>query len=227
MRRTSVMTIGFVLIFIGIQLNLVKTYVLTPRFSNFLSVNAPRNESDSLAIAGNPNFDRTNPAYNSPYYQASFPRNAAANQQPVGLAPMMTQMSAPARAVSPPNWFCWPVLFMGTVMLLHGISMRRDWRWSGASKIMRCNNLRPQIAKVHLALSICQQIKNTSPIVGEWYSGPSFDDVRLVFFVFTIPKSLNIMVSRQRNLESGLWENIREKRSALTRRFASLWCRYG
>ena len=40
MRRTSIMTLGLVLIFIGIQLNLVDTYVLTPRFSNLLADHA-------------------------------------------------------------------------------------------------------------------------------------------------------------------------------------------
>ncbi len=37
MRRISAMTLGFVLIFVGLQLHLVDTFVLTPRFSNLLS----------------------------------------------------------------------------------------------------------------------------------------------------------------------------------------------
>jgi len=128
------MTLGFVLIFIGIQLHLVKTYVLTPRFSNFLSANAPLNEPPQMGPGLNQAFNmpninpnnQPNSNYNSPYYQASYPgNNPAMNQPPIQplAAPSIT---VPARTFSPPQWFCWPVLFMGTVLLLHGISMRRN-----------------------------------------------------------------------------------------------------
>ena len=111
MRRTAMMTTGFVLIFLGIQLNLVQSYTLTPRFSNFLSENASANMAPQ-AIPNTP--------YNSPYYQASFgtsdPRIAPA------FAP-----AAPPKTISPPTWLCWPVLFLGMVLFLHGFSMRRNF----------------------------------------------------------------------------------------------------
>jgi hypothetical protein len=137
MRRISAMTLGFVLIFVGLQLHLVDTFVLTPRFSNLLSSGTTQFDGPQVPMNFNPNVNIQNPnqriqqpfqsneAYNSPYYQASFTGNGQPiNQPPIqSLAPRVT---GPTRAVSPPGWICWPVLFFGTVMLLHGISMRRN-----------------------------------------------------------------------------------------------------
>lgn len=122
MRRTSIMTLGFVLIFIGVQLNLVETFVLTPRFSNFFSENgvAPSN-----GVALNPqllnpaNFDQYGRQAANPFYQASYP---AGNSNPSFVPPAFSNQ----QQISPPNWICWPVLFLGTVVFLNGLSMRRD-----------------------------------------------------------------------------------------------------
>lgn len=118
MRRTSIMTLGFVLIFIGIQLNLVETYVLTPRFSNFLMEGSAQSQPMANSNAQNQNYT----SYNSPYYQASFPNGSSSiNQQKSQL----TGLGTP-KTVSPPSWLCWPILFLGTVVFLHGFSVRRD-----------------------------------------------------------------------------------------------------
>ena len=129
MRRTSTMTLGFLLIFIGIQLNLVETYVLTPRVSNFLTANgSSRFNSNASAInpAGNgivnvnPQFNRQpgiqNSPYNSPYYQGSFPQ---AQFEPNANV-------RPAKTFSPAKWLCSPVLFFRAVLLLQGFSFRRS-----------------------------------------------------------------------------------------------------
>ncbi len=110
MRRTSTMTLGFVLILIGIQLNLVQGYELTPRFSNFLSENG-----GSVLNQPNSKFAPNNQAFNSPYYQASFPSSTytqtATQFGPVNL-----------RTINTPGWLCWPVLFFGAVVFLHGFA---------------------------------------------------------------------------------------------------------
>lgn len=141
MRRTSVMTMGFVFIFIGIQLNLVETYVLTPRFSSFLSEHTSPQQQGYVNGAVNPNLGLVNPAVaqnnglqnsaqNSPFYQASYPGAQQVNSginplnSPV-RQPVLSNFAAP-KIVSPPSWLCWPVLFLGTVVFLHGFSMRRD-----------------------------------------------------------------------------------------------------
>ena len=138
MRRTSIMAAGFVLIFIGIQLYLVETYTLTPRFSNFLSSQRlvrPRpnnqifnngnglvqpNQANSNLGFQNQNFNQNN----SPFSQASFP-----NGNNGSLLPQQALVSTygPPKVIRPPNWICWPVLFLGTVVFLHGFSMRKNY----------------------------------------------------------------------------------------------------
>jgi hypothetical protein len=114
------MTLGFVLIFVGIQLNLVETFVLTPRVSSFLSEHASSNPNglvDSEGLLGQ------NTTYNSPYYQTSYPNGGGQ----LNLNNVTTPINfGTPKTITPPNWICWPVLFLGTVVFLHGFSMKRD-----------------------------------------------------------------------------------------------------
>lgn len=98
------MTIGFVLIMVGIQLNLVESFELTPRFSNFLSDHGGANFQQSAAVN------------NNPYQQVSYPSTTAVAMNP-GMVPVKT--------VRPPSWLCWPFIFCGTVLVLQGL-IKRD-----------------------------------------------------------------------------------------------------
>jgi len=113
MRRTSIMTLGLVLIFIGIQLNLVDTYVLTPRFSNLLADHATV-EREVAALSPAPEARPSN------YYRASYPNNNRTEIKPVksGLGVQ--------KKITTPTWLCWPILFLGTVVFLNGFSIRRE-----------------------------------------------------------------------------------------------------
>lgn len=124
MRRTSIMTLGFVLIFIGIQLHFVQSYVLTQRVSDFLSEKSgPVQAQPSYGFP--PANSSANTAFNSPYYQASY--GAGNSQAPLVVPPAYGNTSVDSRAVTPPRWLCWPILFLGTVVFLHGFSMRRNY----------------------------------------------------------------------------------------------------
>lgn len=120
MRRTSIMTTGFALIFIGIQLNLIESYQLTPRFTNFLSENGggivtvPANNVAQPSQFSLPS--QVNQQFNTPYYQAS------ASSPPYNA----NLQSGATRVITPPTWLCWPVLFLGAVVFLHGLGKRRD-----------------------------------------------------------------------------------------------------
>ena len=129
MSRTAMMTIGFLLLFAGIQLNLVHSYVLTPRMSAFLSekfsneapVFATPQGQAPIAIPG-----VNAPIQNSPYQQASYPGGAVN----INGAPIMRPMvnagpNIGSRVISPPRWLCWPFIFLGAVMFLNGATMRR------------------------------------------------------------------------------------------------------
>ena len=113
MRRTSIMTLGLVLIFIGIQLNLVDTYVLTPRFSNLLADHATVERE--VATLGTPVETRS-----SPYYRASYSNNNRAESK-LGKSGLGVQ-----KKITTPTWLCWPILFLGTVVFLNGFSIRRE-----------------------------------------------------------------------------------------------------
>jgi hypothetical protein len=103
------MILGFVLVLIGIQLYLIQSYELTPRFSNFLSEHGHVAQAPSIQQATN----------NSPYYQASYP-NANYNQ------PIASITAGNLRTITPPVWLCWPVLFLGAVVFLHGVAKPRN-----------------------------------------------------------------------------------------------------
>lgn len=108
------MTLGFVLIFLGAQLALVDSYLLTPRISNFLS----QQELD-VDRGANPMALRNPQTAGSPFSLAGYSNG----RQPLvpGYQGAVTQ-----KRVTPPKWLCWPVLFCGTVVLLQGVSMKRD-----------------------------------------------------------------------------------------------------
>lgn len=119
MSRTSLITAGFLLIFLGIQLNVVQSFTMTRSVGNFLSENFAGNPGrlEINSPIPSPQFEANRQNYNSPYYQASYGNNAAQFQR------------APAagignRTIYPPHWICWPVLFFGAVLLLQGLLRR-------------------------------------------------------------------------------------------------------
>ena len=112
MQRTSTMTLGFVLIFFGIQFALVDSYLLTPRIVNLLS------DDGQFAQVVQPPQVAPNQYQQSPFSQVGY-------QTPNQLPPALTTASSAQRTVTPPRWLCWPLFFCGTVVLIHGISKPR------------------------------------------------------------------------------------------------------
>ena len=107
-------TFGFLLIFFGIQLNVVDSYVVTPRMSHFLSDNfSNTHPTDGLPFAQPEIINQT------PFSQASFGQQGAALPRPV------TALSnIPNRVIRPPGWIGWPVMFLGAVFFLNGVIRR-------------------------------------------------------------------------------------------------------
>jgi hypothetical protein len=105
MTRMKMMTFGFVLMMFGVQLNLVESFELTPRFSLFLSEHGSSSNQPTVQPVGNSN----------PYLQASFDRSS----------PPVTTLASKTTIISPPKWLCWPALFFGTVLVLQG-AIRKD-----------------------------------------------------------------------------------------------------
>ena len=106
MSRTSIMTIGFLLIMIGIKLNMIESYVLSPTATKFWM---ERIEDPTIAVQNGYN-PYGQPAQMPLFQQASFG---------------MRQAALPPKTFTPPSYLCWPTFFFGFVMLLHGASLKK------------------------------------------------------------------------------------------------------
>lgn len=111
------MTIGFFLVFVGIQLNLVESFELSPSAARFWNENIVNPASELVSEtsfqdqANGPRLPWQQASWNGPLRQAS------------GLAASLAPASQ--RTLTHPTWICWPVFFAGTVFFLHGLSMRQ------------------------------------------------------------------------------------------------------
>ncbi len=119
MNRSKIMVLGFLLIFLGIQLNLVQTYTLSPNATRFWNENLaelPDVDLASVPVAANP--------YNTATYsQASYGSQPDyGTTQPQMLAPAV--LSGPAQ-ITPPEWLCWPFIFVGAASVFYGMVLRR------------------------------------------------------------------------------------------------------
>ncbi|MEZ6096739.1 MAG: hypothetical protein R3C03_21360 [Pirellulaceae bacterium] len=112
MSRSAMMTLGFLLLFVGLKLNFVESYQLTPRATRFWIERIE--DPDVVMQNGLYQYVQGN-QYSSPYYQTSFGNNIAG-----------ALGNQPQKVLTPPNWVCWPVFFMGAFMLLNGLSMNKD-----------------------------------------------------------------------------------------------------
>ena len=137
MSRSSIMTTGIVLILVGIQLNLVETYVMTPRFTKFWNerFTAPLYTTEDVIqdpsgrIAYRAPSTPTAPGYsNYPFsagryqdYTSGTPALQASWAQRASSQPKTA--AGTQKQVTPPSWLCWPIIFMGAVIFLHGATL--------------------------------------------------------------------------------------------------------
>lgn len=128
MNRTVVMTLGFLLVFFGIQLNIVDSYVLTPRVATFISTkfnNDPAFQNNAInANQQLGTFNQQTGTFNQqpgPFTQAGF--TTGQQNQPIGLVGAANQ--GVNRVIRPPGWIGWPVMFLGAVFFLNALTMRK------------------------------------------------------------------------------------------------------
>lgn len=122
--RNHYMTVGFLMIYSGFHFRVVESFVLTPQATKFLN-----DQQDGFELTGSvinqPN-DRvtTNsaggflPSYQSPgngsnWSLASASKPAADNE--VGK-----------KIITPPNWMGWPMIYLGAVVALFGMTMQKN-----------------------------------------------------------------------------------------------------
>jgi hypothetical protein len=138
MSRTSIMTVGVLLILMGIQLNLVESFLLTEkatqfwteRLSNpFVNVSDGRIAGPGANLSGNSTefpFSSRFSDRSSPYSFPSFTR-LRQGDLPV-FQTSQSNKSSPSmfgsqKSITPPAWLCWPSIFLGAVMFLYGAAL--------------------------------------------------------------------------------------------------------
>ncbi|MCH2181249.1 MAG: hypothetical protein MK108_04520 [Mariniblastus sp.] len=132
MSRSSIMTNGILLVLFGFQLNLVDTYVMTPQFTGFWNERfsgplfaeettapqvAQQESSGFMSSFGFGNSDQ-NQASAVPVSQASFSQDKNAADATISDDSL--------KQFTPPSWICWPLIFLGAVLFLHGAAFGRD-----------------------------------------------------------------------------------------------------
>lgn len=126
MSKVASMTIGLVLIFMGAQFFMVKSYLLTPTATSFMAEHFNENsDSQFSSEIGNLASNSPGPSAQSwPYYQSSQSSSAGGVPSRFGSFVNSPPPGYQHRLV-PPKWVTWPTLFMGVVFFLHGLALRR------------------------------------------------------------------------------------------------------
>ena len=141
MSRFSLMTWGTLLILIGIQLNLVESFVLSPkatelwnnRMTQYNLETVPRDyiatsngyyRGSNTQLANN-GFRTATSNYRSsiPTYQ-SYNSSAAVYQSSFDRTGIAGRNGAPQKLLTPPSWLCWPPIFLGSVLFLYGAASK-------------------------------------------------------------------------------------------------------
>lgn len=131
MSRTSVMTIGILLIFLGIKLNLIESYQLSQSATRFWmerieDPGVAMETAQTLMQSGQYGNSYANQYSQSRYQAASYPFSSNAYNNGMNQLDPNGGIVWPTKSITPPNWLCWPVFFLGAVMLLHGASLKHD-----------------------------------------------------------------------------------------------------
>lgn len=115
------MTIGFLIIFVGIQLNMVQTYTLTPRATKFWVENIDDVSFETIAPVQAVTNGYDNAMNNTPFSQASY--GTSQNYAPAPYS-VPAVLSGPKR-IAPQDWICWPFIFIGAASVFYGLVLRR------------------------------------------------------------------------------------------------------
>ena len=119
MSRTGNVTLGFLLIFIGLQLNLVQTFTLNSGATKFWAerIATPEDLAPLRTVPVATNGFNYN---NNPFSQASYSNGIQSPIQPAASSIFLRP-----KQITPPDWICWPVIFIGAFLVLQGAILKR------------------------------------------------------------------------------------------------------
>lgn len=121
--RNHYMTVGFLMVLSGFHFRVVESFVLTPQATRFLN-----EQHDGLELTGSVYKEDGNKV------AATSGTTTWAQYQPVsqtgrtgtmtaGYTKSETVTGAPKKVITPPTWMGWPMIYIGAVLALFGITM--------------------------------------------------------------------------------------------------------
>jgi len=117
--KAQYLTVGFLAVFVGINLRSVETFVLSDQTAKIINPDdVEYGAPDPTATNyGNQSAYNQNSLFRPTYQQAAFRNNSAQSNQ----GPKVPTLSG--KNLTPPSWLGWPFICVGSVMLLFGISL--------------------------------------------------------------------------------------------------------
>ncbi len=120
--RPHYMTVGILMIFCGFHFRIVESFVLTPEVTKFMD-----EQSDGLEIGGDTYTQNVagggynNGSMFTPTYQQASTYGAPAWQNAGYGVPAAAGILS-RKTLTPPTWLGWPVICVGSVLFLFGIT---------------------------------------------------------------------------------------------------------
>jgi len=122
--RNHYMTVGFLMIFCGFHFRVVESFVLTPQATKFLNDQQDGFELTGSVISEQNDRVATNSAGGFlPSYQTAGngPNwSLASSQKPTSGGEVSKKV------ITPPNWMGWPMIYLGAVTALFGMTMQKN-----------------------------------------------------------------------------------------------------
>ena len=124
MGRIHFMTIGLLLVLVGIQFYMIRTYVLTNDATRFLSSKMGNVDGGATTGLNQPsafNAGARSSFGNSVFSNSSYRSNAMANARDTAI-----RITGYQKQITPPSWLKWATMFLGAVLFLHGAAIPRN-----------------------------------------------------------------------------------------------------
>ncbi len=124
--RNHYMTVGFLMVFCGFHFRVVESFVLTPQATKFL-----HEQHDGLELTGSVYKETgekvAKPSGNGmflPQYQ-TVSQSGRADISTAGYVRSEKLSDSEKKIITPPNWMGWPMIYIGAVLALFGLTMSK------------------------------------------------------------------------------------------------------
>jgi hypothetical protein len=122
--RNHYMTVGFLMILCGFHFRVVESFVLTPQATKFLADQQGGFELTGSVISEQNDRVTSNAGGGFlPSYQSS---NGGPNWSLASAPKPAPSGEVSQKVITPPNWMGWPMIYLGAVTALFGMTMQKN-----------------------------------------------------------------------------------------------------